>query len=120
MGWITIRNCEIDEVYQKLPTSWNQYMIIVKFKKEGENFPCFHRIIIQDSRIIEHLERLLAGKTEREYFAFGMQDIDVFKLNDVFGIDHSPVSGVHHVFILKKGELEKLVMLLKCQQPAMV
>jgi hypothetical protein len=116
MPWApVVRNCEINDVYQKLPIHWNQYRIELAWKQEDKIGREHHSIVIQDSRLAECLERLILNVSDRECFAYGMEDIDICRVkdeDDMYYFSHSPLPTYHSQFVLKKGELQKLHELL--------
>lgn len=112
MSWRNFKNVAIGDVFISAGWAKNQYRLVLETKSElGIGNDYFH-IDIQNSDLKAHLERLVKGETLREYFAFGMTDIDVFRKGEVYYIDHSPISGCHDVYELKKGEMERLIQLL--------
>jgi len=106
--WKTYKKVEITDVYQKLPVHWNQYKLTLCHRKGHSWENEYFEVVIQDHQFLTKIKRLLNRETEREYFAFGMQDIDIFFTDGTFAIDYSPFAGSHDVFVLKKGELKKL------------
>lgn len=111
-GWRRFEKVEITDVYQKLPVHWNQYKLTLCHKKGHSWENEYFEVVIQDHQFLQKIQRLLNKETEREYFAFGMQDIDIFFVNGTFAIDYSPFEASHDVFVLKKGELRKLADML--------
>jgi hypothetical protein len=113
-GWRTFKGVTIAEVFKNASAYSNHYRLILARKNEDQNGFGNHysEIDIQQFDLKEKLERLLKGETSREYFAYGMINIDVFSKGKEFVIDHSPFDGCHDEYVLKKGEMERLIQLL--------
>lgn len=111
-GWKTFKGVTITEVFKSASAYSNHFRIILEKKAESGLGNDYFTIDIQQSDLKEKLQRLLKGDTTREYFSYGMQNIDVFRRGDSIVMDHSPFDGCHDEYVLKKGELERLIQLL--------
>lgn len=111
-GWKTFKDVTVSEVFVSADAVSCQFRIILTRRNEGEVFDHHYEVDIKQHDFKDRLQRLLQGKSEREYFAYGMANIDVYGRGDTFVIDCSPFDGCHDEYILKKGELERLVHLL--------
>lgn len=111
-GWKTFKNVTISDVFKNVSYISNHYRIVLSKKADSGYGNDYFTIDIQQTDLKEHLDRLIKGVTSREYFAFGMTNIDIYNRGNTFVIDHSPFDGHHDEYVLKKGELEKLVQTL--------
>lgn len=109
-----ITEAEILSVYQKIPTVFGGFLIIVSFKeKENSIFPTYLNIDIDGRNFLSDLEKLEKNNSERLCYANGMCDIDFYIDNKGFNIRWSPNEGRIVYISLKKGEFEKLLQSIK-------
>lgn len=106
--WIRKENVKIDGVYEE-KGGFRTYLLKLRIPKENSIFCDEYEIYIQDSKFYNDLIDLKDNKRERCYFAFGMQDIDFYKLNDKCAITHSPHEGLNIQLVLADGQLEEIL-----------
>lgn len=108
-----IKNCEVLNIYQKLPTLYNEYVIELSSKnKDNYNFD-YHRIKIQSSKFYEELQKLKEDKIKRCYFVYYMADVDIYKLNNNYIIMNSPTEGFYDEYEISSKEFDKILNALK-------
>ena len=76
-------------------------------------FTDLYEILIQNTRLHEQLSELVEGKREHCYSAYGMTDIDFYKLQNKFTIADSLRQGHNVQLILANEKMERLISLLK-------
>lgn len=99
----TFLNCTIQDIL------WRDNLPCLSFDisdAEGN----IHNISIQNYSAREQIEQLIDGSRERAILAYGMTDIDVFRLaNKDFRIKWSPCEGTCFNFHVALSELQKLL-----------
>lgn len=112
--WIHKENVTIDGVFKKLDMS-NTYLIKFRIPIEGSIFSDTYEVLVQSPKMYQELNELIEGKRGRCYFAYGMTDIDFYKLKEKFALTDSPNDGYNVQLVLADGEIEKLVNQLKLE-----
>jgi hypothetical protein len=107
--WDLIKNCELLNVYQKLPTLYNTYIIELVNHKIDSSIPEYYKIKIQSYNLYNELKELKEGKKERCYFAYGMADIDVYKSGKKYIIMNSPTEAFYHEYELSEKEFDNIL-----------
>lgn len=108
--WVCIPNVEFSELQQLVPYELDHYQLEIKYTKDNEEPSRPYSIKIWDSQFINQMIELFEGKRKRCCFAFGMQDIDIYRMkNGIFAITHSPFEGLNIQFQFKDGEFQKLI-----------
>lgn len=110
--WIHKDNVTISGTFKELGMS-NVYLIKLSILNEKSIFPDSYEVLIQSTEMYEQLNELIEGKRDRCYFAYGMTDIDFYKVHDKFALTHSPNAGYNVQLILAEGEINKLIDSLK-------
>lgn len=106
----TFENVEIEGLYKKVGTTLGNYLLKLRTQNKKSMFSEYHEINIQSTKLEKELNELKDEKLNICYFAFGMQDIDIYKSNNgKYGITHSPHEGLNIRFILADNEFEKLI-----------
>jgi hypothetical protein len=108
MAWFRFENCTIEAVeYDETDLGSVTLHILNDEIKEKLKESYKFSFVATDHKT--QLEEVKNGLRDRCYFAFGMQDIDVFKIDDKFALLHSPYETENRVFILADGEFDKLI-----------
>lgn len=108
MAWFRFEKCNIEKIeYDSTDLEVVTVYILNKEISEKLNEPYRFSFVATDYKI--QLRELKNGSRDRCYFAYGMQDVDVFKVDDKFAFSHSPFETEHRVFVLDDGEFQKLL-----------
>lgn len=111
--WQHKYNVKINGIYKKIPSMSSEVMIELSWEVKGNIFPQTQMIKISNLNFETEINELYDNKRERCYFAYGMQDIDIYKLPDnSFAMTHSPFSGLNIQYVFADGEFAKFVSLL--------
>lgn len=107
-NWATHEQVEVTGLFKKLDMS-DTYLMQLRIPKEGSLISEYHEVQVQDSKFTQQLNELKEGKRERCYFAYFMQDIDIYKVNDRYAMTHSPNEGINIQLIFAEGQFNELL-----------
>ncbi len=105
----TIKNCEVLNVWQKLPTLYNEYTIELVERKKDTCFPEYHEIKIQSSKLYDELLELKQNKKDRCVLAHGMADIDIYRKGKGYIIENSPNEGLYLYYEINTKEFDSIL-----------
>lgn len=107
-NWIHKEDVTVDTVYKRLDVS-ETYLIKLRIPIQDSIFTEGHEILISDTNMLKELKELVEGKRERCYFAYGMTDIDFYKVGDKYAITDSPNAGYNIQLILANSGIEAII-----------
>lgn len=106
------RDVEIKNVYTISHIGQTHFKLMLRGQIEGSVITKECCIDILSSNLKEKIESLVKKEKEREYFDFGLCDVDFYHSNNSYFILQSPDQYNPSIFELKKGEMERLISLL--------
>jgi hypothetical protein len=110
--WFYKKEVEVLDVFKKMGHCIETYLIKFKIPVENSIFKDEYEFYVQQPNFFKKLVEFSEGKVERCYFAFGMQDIDIYRMKDGrYAITHSPHEGKNIQLILADGQFDEI---LKC------
>lgn len=109
VSYTTFQNVEVSDVLRS--AIGKGYLISLRYQNKEKRY-VNKEIFFRNSDIVNSLKALKLKSTSRLYLADGLANIDIYEKRDKLHIDYSPVDGVVDSYMLKVGELEKMIKLM--------